>query len=316
MAAISRFSNVMRKMCTNRKSHLFALFLIAIAFALLIAVDVTAPVNNGLALFTARNKYIRYNEGYPVIRFGTFGYCLQIYGDFSETYYSSRNPTADTCSYPSIGYSISEAIGPISSIGSSDLPGETGLTKAMILHPLATGFSFLTLVSSVFPRKLIPLVIAPLLSSLTTLLALIALICDLVLFSRAESTLEGATDMAFGSFDTGMWLLLVAVICLIFSTVFLTGRWWFGGRLGSTKQVVPGAFARVGVGMEQEQEQEEGKTDRSSSVPVPPYEMDHGSKGGYAELSQGPQADRHEMSSEDRGRVELEHQDRRFELPV
>ncbi|KAI0109313.1 pali-domain-containing protein [Hypoxylon sp. NC0597] len=316
MAATSRFFNAMGKMFTSRISRIFTLFLVAAAFALLVVVDVTAPVNNGLALFTARNKYIRYNEGYPVIRFGTFGYCLQIYRDFSESYYSSRDPTADKCSSPSIGYSPSEAIAPISDIGSSDQPGEAGLTKAMILHPLATTFSFLILVSSMFPRELVPSVVSPLLSSLTTLLALVALICDLVLFSRVESMLEGAADTAFGSFDTGMWLLLIAVICLVFSTVFLAGRWWFGRRLGSTKQVAPDAFARVGAGMEQEQEQEEGKTDRSSSAPVSPYEMDLGSKGGCAELSQGPHADCHELNSDDRGRVELEHQDRRFELPV
>ncbi|KAI0842358.1 pali-domain-containing protein [Hypoxylon sp. FL0890] len=307
MAVTSSVPNAAGKMFTSRASDIFAFFILTTAFALLVVVDVTAPVNHGLALFTARNKHIQYNEGYPVVRFGTFGYCLQIYRNFSETYYSAEPPTADQCTSSSIGYSPSEALSPISShLGYDGLSGGASLTKAMVLHPLATAFSFLVLIFSISRPKLAPLILVPLLSSLTTLLALIALICDLVLFSRVQRSLEDAADAAFGSFDTGIWLLIVAVICLVIGTVFLTWQWWFERRPYGTRRVAPGI----------EQDHEEGKTDRSASPSVPPYEMDIGNTAGCAEVSQRAEADRYELSGQDySGRVELEHQVRRFELP-
>ncbi|KAI1408355.1 pali-domain-containing protein [Hypoxylon sp. FL1857] len=307
MGTIPPLLNAAGSMFTGRATHICALVLVAAAFALLVAVDVTAPVNHSLALFTVRNEHIQYNEGYPVIRFGTFGYCLQIYRDFSQTYYSSQPATADKCSPSSIGYNPGEALGPVSHLSSNALPREASLTKAMVLHPLATAFSFLVLVCAVFPRSLVPPAVVPLLSSVAALLVLVALICDLVLFGELQRRLVDGADTALGSFDAAMWLLLVAAISLVVSTVLFGGRWWFGRKLHGTSD--------TGAGVRMEQDQEEGKTERSSNIVAPLYEMDPGSKTGRTELSQGDQADRHELSGQDRGRVELEHRDRRFELP-
>ncbi|KAL7623560.1 hypothetical protein AAE478_007243 [Parahypoxylon ruwenzoriense] len=69
----------------GRAAHLLALGLLAVAFALVLIVDCTAPANHGLALFTAWNEYVHINEGYPIARFGTFGYCLQIISDLSSS---------------------------------------------------------------------------------------------------------------------------------------------------------------------------------------------------------------------------------------
>ncbi|OTB02755.1 hypothetical protein M426DRAFT_264186, partial [Hypoxylon sp. CI-4A] len=131
---------------TNRVSHIFSLFLIAAAFALLI-VDVTAPVSHNLALLSVKNEYIRRNEGYPVVRFGAFVYCLQIHADFSETYNSNTDPTLDKCTTTSINYYPVEAVSNISTLGSSTNFAGRYLTSAMVLHSIATAFVFLTLSS-------------------------------------------------------------------------------------------------------------------------------------------------------------------------
>lgn len=60
------------KALASRVAHAFALVLIAAAFALLLAVDATAPVNHGLALFTVRNDHVQINEGRPVVHLGTY----------------------------------------------------------------------------------------------------------------------------------------------------------------------------------------------------------------------------------------------------
>ncbi|OTB14975.1 hypothetical protein K445DRAFT_22990 [Daldinia sp. EC12] len=54
---------------TNHAIYLITLLLIAAAFAFFIVVDVTAPVNHGLALFSVRNVYALLDGGLPIVHF-------------------------------------------------------------------------------------------------------------------------------------------------------------------------------------------------------------------------------------------------------
>ncbi|XXH03268.1 pheromone alpha factor receptor [Hypoxylon texense] len=304
---------------TSRISHILAVILVAAAFALLIVVDATAPVNHGLALFTARNDHISYNlggynEGRPVVHFGTFGYCTQVAVDFSSTYDSTADPTPDRCSPTSIGYDPLPVLSFVSptlatSTSTSTDPRDQRLTSALILHPLATGFSFLTLISAILPpSRLAPPAVALLVGSLTTaLLLLAALACDFVLCGRLERRLDDADTAAVGSYGTGLWAVVAAFACLVVATALLGARWWWVRR----RSRVSAASRELEVEMELEHKQDEGKTDRSSgsaaAAAAPPYEM--GGKTGLTELSQGMGADRHELS-EQQGRVELAGEER------
>ncbi|KAI1761953.1 pali-domain-containing protein [Hypoxylon sp. FL1150] len=296
---------------TSRTSHIVALIFVAAAFALLIVVDATAPVNHGLALFTARNDRILYNEGRPVVRLGTFGYCFQVDADFSSTYDSSTNPTPDRCSTPSIGYNPIDALVPVSpasALGNSTGTGTSGqqqLTSPLVLHPLATGLSFLALASALLPARLAPPIIAPfLLATVTTLLALAALACDFVLFGRVGRRIADQGTSARGHYDVGMWAVVAAFVCLSVSTALLgLRRWWFQRRLrGATI---------VSTEMQRGTGQDEDKTDgRSTDSSTPPYEV--AGKTGPTELSRGAGADRHELDDQGK-RVELDSEER-YEL--
>ena len=62
------------------RSLLFVLafVLLLTAFALLIVVNITvaSPRNSDLALFSVTNPFVGVNNHNPVLKFGTFGYCL------------------------------------------------------------------------------------------------------------------------------------------------------------------------------------------------------------------------------------------------
>ncbi|KAI1389290.1 pali-domain-containing protein [Hypoxylon trugodes] len=289
---------------TKRITHLVALFLVAAAFALLLVTNATAPVNHHLALFTAWNPYRGYNEGNPAIRFGTYGYCWQVYMVSVDSGFTTSHPTPDRCTSAGIGYDPVTALNSISDVGPTGTTTERSLTEAMVIHPLATAFAFLTLVSSLFPTRIIPGIVSPAVGILTTVLALIAVACDFSLFRSLKKRLQNE-GLAQGKYDTGIWLLLVAFICLVLATPLLTGRW-----LASRREP-----AATGANEYEMKDSEEGHTYRSSPAvsAVPPYEV--ADKPGCAELSQGNGSDRHELTGQDKGRVELEEQKaRRFEL--
>ncbi|KAI2602569.1 pali-domain-containing protein [Hypoxylon sp. NC1633] len=305
-----RFSQAARNMSTSRISYLVALLLVLVAFAHLMVATLTAPVGHGLALFTASNKGASSNEGYPALRFGTFGYCLQI---IPETYSSSTTRTPDSCSPSSIGYDPDPALRPVALPASSNSARDASLTSAMILHPLSASLACLALVSIALPPHLRAPALPPFLSVLAAALALVGLVCDAVLFnslrrrlengipaSASTTTTRGHRTAATGSYDVGMWALVVGSVCLVLASVLLCARWWSTRGDG-----IPDAGERAGVDTEAEVEVEKHMPDRTSSSAAPPSELEPVNEIA-AELSQGPGADRYELGGRERGgRAEL-----------
>ncbi|KAI2467996.1 pali-domain-containing protein [Annulohypoxylon bovei var. microspora] len=296
----------------GRVVHVFALVVVATAFALLIVVNTTALVDHDLVLFEVWNPDINYPHGMVPPQFDLEHTAT------ASTYTHSIHPPADKCITPTIGFDLGDAVGSISVLSSGDLRSESALTNAMVLHPLATAFSFFVLVTSVLPRKFVPPVVSPILCGLATLLELIALTCNFVVFSNLKSKLANSLSnsrhyYAVGFFDKGMVIMIAAAVCLLIGSISLFARWWFGRRLKKTTHDAHDAHdaAATNGGVEQDQ----GKTDYSSGTLAPLYEEDLGNKAGYTELSGGAWADRHELDSQDRP-VELRRQGRYYELPV
>ncbi|KAI1455571.1 pali-domain-containing protein [Annulohypoxylon moriforme] len=301
----------------GRVIHIFALALVTAAFVLLVIVNTTALTNRTLVLFEVLNPFIESNGGIPAVRFGTFGYCRHIYTFSSAVFLSPAQDTpADEYTSPSIGYDLFDPLDPITPLVESQLRPLSNLTKAMVLHPLAAAFSFLTVVSTVLHRRYVSPVAPPVICGLATLLALIGMICDLALFSNLKSMLENAPQVrnhwygAVGYFGAGMSIIIAAVVCLFVGNILMAVRWWFGCKLESARR---DAGDETGVKREQEQE---GKMDHDPGAPAPPYENDVGHRAGYMELSQGTWADRHELNSQNQT-VELDlHDHQYYELPV
>src|SRR5262245_59034194 len=86
----------------------------------------------------------------------------------------------------------------------------TGLTKVMILHPIATFLNFLAF-GMALSAGVLGSFIASLIALVSFLVTLVALVCDFVLFGIIKSNVNSSLDNRFGEsvayFSVGMWTL-------------------------------------------------------------------------------------------------------------
>lgn len=98
-----------------------------------------------------------------------------------------------------------------------------GLTRVMILHPIACGISFIAFLLGVGAG-----VFGSLFAALTSLVAFIvtvvALICDFVLFAIVRDHVNSNNDDTSGShatYSVAIWTILAAAICSLIGAVIL-----------------------------------------------------------------------------------------------
>jgi len=130
------------------------------------------------------------------------------------------------CSKSMIGYSPADVLklaDPSTDFGDASRVSAKGLTRAMVLHPIATGLNFIAFLMAIGAG-----VIGSLLASVVALLAfivtLIAMIIDFVLFSIVRSHVNDSSSGAEASYSTAAWTILASAICSLLGTVvvFLT----------------------------------------------------------------------------------------------
>jgi len=192
--------------------HHIGTFLLLAATILLIVTCISAPVVHDIALLKVDLDGSAANH--RTVAFGTFGYCI-------------NDPNqADACTPSQVGYSPAFVMSNIDGTDFSDYADDTttGLTKAMILHPIACGLNFIAFLlalGSGFVGSLLASLIA-LLAFLTTA---VAVIIDFVLFSVVKSNINdndnGGSHAYYGA---AAWTTLVAAICSLVGAVvvFLT----------------------------------------------------------------------------------------------
>ncbi|WWD22633.1 hypothetical protein CI109_107126 [Kwoniella shandongensis] len=170
-------------------------FLLLAATVLLLVSTISAPVIDNIS-------FLNITQNRAKATLGVFGYCSNI------------NSNNHGCTPSQLGYDIAS----VSTITGWDYQNghlET-LTKALILHPIATGLAFLSFLIALCSDRL-GFLFASLIALLAFIVSLAALVIDFVLFGIIKHEINDNTS-AQASFGTAIWLTLAATIVLFFST--------------------------------------------------------------------------------------------------
>jgi hypothetical protein len=103
-----------------------------------------------------------------------------------------------------------------------------GLTRVMVLHPVATGLLFLAFLMAL-GANVLGSFLASLVSALAFIVTLVALICDFVLFGIIKSNVNDENSETYAYFSVGIWTMLASAICSFLATIIVfftccTGR--------------------------------------------------------------------------------------------
>lgn len=191
---------------------------ILLAVILLIVVLSSAPHQPSVYFLAARiqSQASRLNQP-GIIKLGVFGYCiLTEYGQ-------------NVCSQSSVGY----ALDPREMFGLSQLPAMINLsegiiqtlTKALVLHVLATILASLSFISGLVSHidEFSKTCWTSCFASLSASITLLVMIFDLIFFSiiRARlNTMSSETHTVDAVFGNAMWFTISAWLCLAFSGFF------------------------------------------------------------------------------------------------
>lgn len=185
--------------------HHVGTFLLLAASVLLVITTISAPIVNSIPILK-----VNLANGSDV-SFGTFGYCILNVDENSR----------DHCSGRHIGYNPANIMTRIDSteFGSGSENTSEGLTRVMVLHPVACALSFLGFLLAL-GSGFIGALFASLVSGLAFLVAVVVMATDFALFSIVKNHIGDDTG-ASGStahYSTAMWTLLAATVCLFLAT--------------------------------------------------------------------------------------------------
>ncbi|KAL2874325.1 hypothetical protein SGCOL_010496 [Colletotrichum sp. CLE4] len=173
--------------------HHFGTFLLLVATILLVITSISAPVVHNISLLTVKlGDTSAGNE----ITFGTFGYCI----GYSPTDIIAE---ADATQYSNLSSNVAE-----------------GLTRVMVLHPVAAGVSFIAFILSV-GAGMFGSLFAALVSGVAFIITIVALICDWVMFAVVRRNVNRDGNGSSAHYDVALWTLLAAAICLLLGTVIV-----------------------------------------------------------------------------------------------
>ncbi|TGJ84935.1 hypothetical protein E0Z10_g3843 [Xylaria hypoxylon] len=197
--------------------HIGTFFLLA-ATVLLIVTDISAPVVSDISILkveigTNQRTSLTDNDRFPTITFGTFGYCIE---DLTSS-------GSKTCSKSRIGYDPVAVIERnVADSSFSDYAHSTakGLTKVMVLHPIATGLAFISFFLAL-GAGIVGSFLAALGAFITFIVVAVVVITDFVSFAIVKSAVNDSSDTVVASWGPAAWTTLVAGILCLFAAVIL-----------------------------------------------------------------------------------------------
>ncbi|KAK4685952.1 hypothetical protein P7C73_g4180, partial [Tremellales sp. Uapishka_1] len=183
-------------------------FLLFAAFALLLVSTISAPVIKQISFLDIKTGSVK-------ATFGVFGYCANI-----------NSGSGGGCTGSHLGYEVTTASGAIGGYTFVNNHLET-LTKALILHPIATGIAFIAFLIAAASDH-IGFLFASMVAFLAFIVSLAAMVIDFVLFGIVKHEINNNTT-ANASFATAIWLTLAATVILFFASIIVccgcfTGR--------------------------------------------------------------------------------------------
>ncbi|BGP29409.1 hypothetical protein JCM10296v2_001148 [Rhodotorula toruloides] len=188
--------------------HHFGTFLLFAATILLLVSTISSPVVDRMAIAKAS---LRGNSA--TVNFGALGYCIRVAA------------SSDACTKAQVGYqlppaliNLAEQTGVLSNTAENAIEATT---KALILHPIACGVSFLAfLIAAVSDR--LGFICAALIAFVAMLCAAVAMVLDIVLFYVLKAYLEknNIGSLVSVSYSVGTWTTVTAFCCLFIGMFF------------------------------------------------------------------------------------------------
>ncbi|KAI6082370.1 pali-domain-containing protein [Hypoxylon rubiginosum] len=195
--------------------HHIGSFLLLVATVLLVITTISAPVVNSISMLKVNLYNQASGDRNPTVTFGTFGYCVT----------DALSDGGDVCSGKHIGYDpIAVVKSNVDNVDFSNLSADTskGLTRVMVLHPVAAGLSFIAFLLALGAGVLGSL-LASLVSLVTFIVTLVVLVTDFVCFAIIRNEVNNASNSngARAEWGAATWTMLVAAICNLLATVIV-----------------------------------------------------------------------------------------------
>ncbi|KIP09506.1 hypothetical protein PHLGIDRAFT_126251 [Phlebiopsis gigantea 11061_1 CR5-6] len=199
-------------------------FLAFTAFLLLLLVSLSVPIIHSIYLFrfTAYASSSLFSASATgAVRFGVWGYCISAI-DLSVAGLSHDTP--GQCSKAKLGYTFDDNVQAALNTSGIDVKSiNRALTAVLVLHPIACGFSFLTLLASLFTvrsrrgagysRGASFLTLG--VGLFTALLATVVFLVDVIFVAIAKHQIKDDTDgLIAGTWGNAVWMVLGATVAL------------------------------------------------------------------------------------------------------
>ncbi|TRX92359.1 hypothetical protein FHL15_006745 [Xylaria flabelliformis] len=276
---------------------LLSVVTILLSFAFFVVVDATVPATLDMSLFEVKRPYKSVDGYSPILKLGTFGYCI-------DWEYHDANATPSTKPLPMCfhGNDYDTASINLYFPQTYDYPIQyiARLTPAAsALHPLNTALVFLVLATTALPC-FVPPIFAVALSWLATASSVAAVGTT---FSLALGV-RSRVGISYFGYGFGIWALLVAAISTWVFTALLTTAWWLRRR--SDQRNLSQTVEKSGPG--------HGSLDVDASVESQGGELSR--EVPLRELHEGEVSRKHELLNTDRrerGRAESGAEER-YEL--
>ncbi|QDS69874.1 hypothetical protein FKW77_000536 [Venturia effusa] len=176
---------------------------------MLLITTISAPVVNGIGIFKVSL------DNSSTVNFGTFGYCILDASSFDG------NSNSDYCTKTAIGY---KPVDVMESIGGKDFhtigrKAAEGLTKSFILHPIASGLTFIAAIIALggFFGSLVGLM----LGVIAWILTVVVMAIDFAVFGGIKSRGKKRGSGSSAKYSVGMWTTLAAMIILLLGIIIV-----------------------------------------------------------------------------------------------
>ncbi|KZS95442.1 pali-domain-containing protein [Sistotremastrum niveocremeum HHB9708] len=182
-----------------------------VALVLIVLASISLPVFDGFRSASVANTAFFNPSGEEIssIRFGVWGYC-------------NFNQLGNATCFDKRPYSL--VINATANHKTSSFTIPTSRTGPLIMHVVAAAFTVVALLSIIFARisiKRFAQVIAALTSILAMIMAIVALVIDILFFSHVQHGIDKITDLTKTTLGIGSWLTLAASVFLVIGTLEL-----------------------------------------------------------------------------------------------
>ncbi|KAK4569332.1 hypothetical protein LTR86_003094 [Recurvomyces mirabilis] len=229
-----------------KRTHWIGVALLLISSLLLLVTTISAPILKDVAFLHVilTNKTEIRNSS---VTFGTLGYCIL---DVPPV-----QTDQDWCSKRHVGYEPADIMAKIDKTSFSEIAAGTsdGLTRVMVLHPVACGLAFVAFLCSI-GAGVIGSLVGAFAAFVAWILVLISLAVDFSLFGILRHHVNTDKSGSQAKFGSAIWILLASFVTLflgmliVFFTCCSARREKKRGGVGVKNEGYPPAQSTAGAG--------------------------------------------------------------------